>query len=87
MVGAIQLTACINDNFLRLVRGPPVLPQPYTVQNLATWLIPTVTGCPLSKLLPFTVLYGMFVLACVLLTVYRLAVRHASMVCRSVVLL
>ena len=27
-----------------------------------------VTGCPLSKLLPFIVLHGMFVVACVLVT-------------------
>jgi hypothetical protein len=38
--GCISVTACINDNFLRLARGPPVLLQPYALQNLVSWLIP-----------------------------------------------
>jgi hypothetical protein len=37
--GCISVTACMNDNFLRLARGPPVFLQPHALQNLATWLI------------------------------------------------
>jgi hypothetical protein len=85
--GCISVTACTNDNFLRLARGAPSTSAALCFAKPCYVADTPVTGCPLSKLLPFIVLYAMFVLACVLLNVYRLVVRHASMACGSVVLL
>jgi len=39
MVGAFQLLHVQKIIFNDLFVGPPKLPQPYALQNLATWLI------------------------------------------------